>query len=100
MTIKVEIKSTSVQKIEGTSSKNGRAYSFCKQEAWFFNGRDPYPTKIELTVNDPSKAYPVGSYSIAPDSIFVDRNNRLAVAPILIPIATGAAEYKAASGGK
>jgi len=102
MSIKIEIQSMAVDQIAGTSQKTGKQYSFCKQEAWFHNGKDPYPSKIELMVDRPDKAYAVGIYSLDPASVYVDRNNRLAVSPILVPVAPAvqAADYKAASGGK
>lgn len=58
----------------GTSSRSGKPYSINKQEAWMHNGRDPYPTKINITLQTNATPYAPGMYEInLAESVMVDR---------------------------
>ena len=88
--IKIQVTDTKVTAIRGISSKNGKPYEFFKQVAYAFLPGVAYPEKIELSL-DADKPYAAGDYQLDPTSIYVDRNNRLQVQPVLIRIAAPAA---------
>lgn len=81
--MKIEIKSTEIQTIEGTSVKTGRPYCIRKQSAWLHLGK-AYPLEIELNLEANTQAHPVGVYSLSPESYYVDRNKNLCVRPVLV----------------
>ena len=82
--IKIDIKSTECTEKSGTAKGTGKRYSFKEQQAWAHLPGEPYPSKIKLTLNDDEQPYPVGSYTLAPDSLYVGDFNALALKPRLI----------------
>lgn len=82
--MKIEIKSTEVTVFSGTTRKDGRPFSIRRQEGWCDTGK-AYPERVELVLKDDQAPYPVGNYVLAKDSIYVDRNARLAISPRLVP---------------
>lgn len=96
MAIKIEVMSPAVETFSGLAKESKKPYTINKQAGWLHNPAEPYPTKIDLMLKDASKPYAVGVYTIDLDkSLYVDRNGRLAITPVLIP-ATPAASGKAA----
>lgn len=90
MKMKVEIISTAVETFSGISEKNNnKPYEITKQKAWLFTV-GPYPTEFELMLKKGQTPYAPGIYTLASDSIRVDRNRRLTVEPKLIPEAAAA----------
>ncbi len=76
--IRVEIKNSELVHVSGTS-KTGKPYSFNKQVAWAHLPGQPYPTRIELTVDSNETGYPIGDYILGPDSFMVDRFGKLTI---------------------
>ena len=74
---------------------SGKAYSLNFQTVFMWlvdrHGKpEPYPTKVEIILekNEQGAAlfYPVGEYTLAPQSVYVDRSGNLAIAPRLVPL--------------
>jgi hypothetical protein len=80
-----EVLSASHETVSGTSKATGKPFSFNKQVIYAHQAGNPYPDKTEIILQDDQAAYPVGTYTISNNSIYVDRNNRLALSPMLIP---------------
>lgn len=79
--IRIEIKSTEVRTISGTS-KAGKPYSIRDQEAYAHTvGRDgqprPYPERISLQLEDDQPPFEPGLYTLAPSSLYVGDYGRL-----------------------
>lgn len=82
--LNIEIKSTELRQKAGTGKKSGKAYSFREQSAWAHLPGKPYPVEIVLTRNDNEPAYPVGMYTLSPESLYVDGFGALGVRPRLV----------------
>lgn len=83
--IKIEVQSTDVDTFSGVGKESKRPFTINKQVGWLHKPTEPYPQKIELMLKDASKPYAVGVYAIDVDrSVYVDRNGRLAISPVLI----------------
>lgn len=99
--INIEVKSTEVTVKSGTSARTNKPYSIREQQGVyaFLHDRDgkqsPYPTRISVTLRDEQEPYPVGMYTLAPESLYADRFNQLSLGPVLRPI-PGKAAIKAA----
>lgn len=91
MALKIEIKSNLITDINGVSQK-GKPYHMRKQVGWASTydqqgELNPYPERIEISINDGQDPYPVGFYSLSDKCIFVGDFNSLAVGrPILEPL--------------
>lgn len=88
MSIRIEIKSSKVQEINGTS-KAGKPYHIVKQAAWAytfdsFGELNPFPERIEINIADGQQPFPVGMYSIDPRSFFVGDFNSLSIGRLLL----------------
>lgn len=103
--IKVSVKSTDVRNQSGTSKQSGKPYSLNFQNVYFHlvdkNGNpEPYPTKVEIILPTNSEGaalyYPIGEYTLAPESVYVNRNGDFAMSPRLraIKSAPAAADVK------
>jgi len=86
MPTKIEITKTAVETISGKSKKTGNDFSFRKQQCWLHSPKEVYPSESEIIINDDMTPYPVGFYVLCDTSVFVDRNGRLAINPILKPM--------------
>lgn len=101
MTIKIEISKDTVETRSGISAKTGKPYSMREQEAYAHTvGRDghpaKYPQRIKITLQDNQVAYPVGLYTVAPESFYVDRFDSLTLGLVLRPLPVAAAQPRAA----
>lgn len=81
--IKIEVKSVAVQSRQ-IISKQGQPIVFHEQEAWAHttdaNGNPhPYPQRIILNIDQDKgqQPYQPGIYTLAPESLFVNRFNSL-----------------------
>lgn len=89
--LKIEVKTNQVETFSGISKKTGNPFSISKQEGWL-HGKDAYPVKLELMLKDENKPYQTGFYRLDIDqSIYLDRNGRLSISPVLVSIAEKAA---------
>lgn len=93
--IQISVKSTDVRNQRGTAKASGKAYDINFQTVWAHtsdrNGNpNPYPEKVEIILdkNEQGAAlfYPVGEYTLAPNSIYVDRSGNLSITPRLLPL--------------
>lgn len=90
--IQIEVKSAQVETKTGTSSKTGKPYQIAEQEAWGHftdqHGKPhPYPQKIRITLEDGRQPYAVGTYTLAPESLYPDRFGQITIRAKLKPIA-------------
>jgi hypothetical protein len=84
--VKIEIQNDAVTTRAGVSAA-GKNYSIRNQEAWFHQVGVPYPTRIELSLDNNQAPWSVGEYSLDEKSFFVDKYRRLSVGRLkLIPI--------------
>ena len=98
--IQVSVTSTEVRNQRGTAKASGKAYDLNFQTVWFHThdragNKNPYPEKSEIILekNEQGQAlfWPVGEYTLAPSSLYVDRSGNLAIAPRLVPLKPKAA---------
>jgi len=81
---KIEIKSTELKLIQGTSQKSGKAYSFHTQQAYAHVEGKAYPVEFKLTIDNGASAFATGLYTIAPSSFYVDKFGNLSISPKLV----------------
>lgn len=86
----IEITSSETENVSGTSNRTGKPYSFKKQTAYLHVFGQDYPDKTELILDDAQVAYAPGHYHLDGESIYVDRNGRLALTPKLVPVVSDA----------
>lgn len=93
--IQVSVTSTEVRNQRGTAKASGKAYDLNFQTVWFHthdrNGtKNPYPEKSEIILEKNEQGaplfWPIGEYTLAPSSVYVDRSGNLAIAPRLVPL--------------
>ncbi len=90
--LRIEIKSNLVQEISGTS-KAGKPYHMRKQAGWAYTydsmgALNPFPDRIEFSLDDGKEPFQVGNYTLSPASFFVGDFHTLSIGrPILEPIA-------------
>lgn len=93
--IQVSVTSTEVRNQSGNAKASGKPYSLNFQTVWFHTfdrtgKKNPYPEKTEIILEKADDGaplfYPVGEYTLAPESIYIDRSGSVAVAPRLVPI--------------
>jgi hypothetical protein len=98
--IQVSVTSTEVRNQSGNAKASGKPYSLNFQTVWFHTfdrqgNKNPYPEKSEIILdkNEQGQAlfWPAGEYTLAPSSVYVDRNGSLAIAPRLVPLKPKAA---------
>lgn len=94
--IQIKIEDVAVETKQGTSSKTGKPYSIREQTAWGLfcdqNGKQhPHPMRIRLTLDDQAAPYPVGTYTLAPESLYPDRFGQITIRAKLRPVAAAAA---------
>lgn len=94
--IQISVKSTDVRNQRGTAKASGKAYDLNFQTVYVHtfdrNGKpNPYPEKTEIILDksDDGAAlfYPIGEYTLAPQSVYVSRNGDMAIQPKLVKIA-------------
>jgi hypothetical protein len=93
--IQVSVTSTEVRNQSGTAKASGKSYSLNFQTVWFHTFdrqgvKNPYPEKAEIILEKDAQGaalfYPVGEYTLSPQSVYVDRSGNLAIAPRLVPL--------------
>ena len=93
--IKVSVTSTEVRNQSGNAKATGKAYSLNFQTVWMHTydrkgHPNPYPEKVEIILdkNEQGAAlfWPIGEYTLAPESVYVSRNGDLAILPRLVPL--------------
>ncbi|MBU0745908.1 MAG: G5P family DNA-binding protein [Gammaproteobacteria bacterium] len=93
--IQVSVTSTEVRNQSGKAKATGKDYSLNFQTAWVHTfdrtgAKNPFPEKVEIILEKDKDGaaiyYPPGEYTLAPQSVYVDRSGNLAVSPRLVPI--------------
>lgn len=93
--IQISVKSTELRNQRGTAKASGKAYDLHFQTVWAHTSDragnpNPYPEKVEIILDKNSDGapmyYPVGEYTLAPNSIYVDRSGNLSITPRLLPL--------------
>lgn len=91
--IQVSVTSTEVRNQSGNAKVTGKPYSLNFQTVWVHTHdktgkKNPYPEKTEIILEKNGEGaalfHPVGEYTLAPESFYVDRQGNLAVSPRLI----------------
>ena len=95
--IQIKVEDVAVETKSGTSQKSGKAYSIREQTAWGLfhdqNGKvQPHPQRIRVTLDDQQPPYPVGVYTLAPESFYPDRFGQITIRAKLRPVAASAAK--------
>jgi hypothetical protein len=93
--IKITVPALPVRNMAGTS-KTGKAYDLNFQTIYCHTADQtgqalPFPEKTEIILEKGAAAFAAGEYTLLPNSLFVDRDGRLAVAPKLTPLKKPAA---------
>lgn len=90
--IQVSVTSTEVRNQSGNAKASGKPYSLNFQTVWFHTfdrsgQRLPYPEKAEIILEKNKEGaalfYPVGEYTLAPSSVYIDRGGNVALSPRL-----------------
>lgn len=90
--IQISVKSTEVRNQSGNAKASGKPYSLNFQTVYAHtydrNGKpNPYPEKVEIILEKDSNGapmfWPLGEYTLAPESVYVDRSCNMAVSPRL-----------------
>lgn len=69
----------------GISRRTQKPYNITKQEGWFHDKKSPYPTRVEINLEDGQPPYAPGLYTIDfTNSVFVDRYNSLSLGRLLL----------------
>lgn len=98
--IKVSVTSTDIRNQSGNVKATGKPYSLNFQTVWFHtfdrSGKpNPYPEKVEIILEKNEQGaplfWPPGEYTLAPESIYVNRNGDLAISPRLVALKPKAA---------
>lgn len=88
MSLRIEIKSNLITDINGVS-KAGKPYHMRKQVGWAYTYDqqgvlNPYPERIEISVNDGQDPYPLGNYAVSDKCIYVGDFNSLTVGRLIL----------------
>ena len=98
--IQISVKSTEVRNQRGNGKVSGKPYDINFQTVWAHtsdrNGNpNPFPEKVEIILekNEQGAAlfYPIGEYTLAPNSVYVDRSGNLSISPRLVALKPKAA---------
>ena len=93
--IQVSVTSTEIRNQSGNAKASGKPYSLNFQTVWFHTfdktgAKNPYPEKAEIILDKAEDGaplfYPVGEYTLAPQSVYIDRSGNVAVSPRLVAI--------------
>lgn len=89
--IKIEIKSTDINTKSGVSGKTGKPYTIREQSGYAHtHDRDgklfEYPVQMKVSLQDGSQPYAPGFYTLAPESLYTNGFQQLAITPVLKPL--------------
>jgi hypothetical protein len=86
--IKVTVPALPVRNMKGIGKTSLKPYDFNIQTIYCHTADQlgnalPFPEKSELMLDSDQAPFPPGEYTLLPNSLYVDRQGRLAVAPKL-----------------
>lgn len=90
--IKITVPALPIRNQVGVSTKTGKPYDMDFQVIYCHTADQtgqplPFPEKTELMLaKGDKKGHPPGVYTLSADSLYVDRDGKLAVAPKLVPL--------------
>lgn len=89
--IQISVAQTGIREFKGNSKTSGKPYHLRVQTAYAHTvdsdgNKPPYPEKFELMLDSDQEPYPVGEYALKANSVYVDRDGRMAVSPHLVPL--------------
>ena len=93
--IQVSVTSTEIRNQSGNAKASGKPYSLNFQTVWFHTfdrtgKKNPYPEKSEIILDKAEDGaplfYPVGEYTLAPESVYIDRSGSVALSPRLVAL--------------
>lgn len=87
--LKIEIHKGDLDSFSWTDKKGVQRTGY-KQSGWVHFSDKPYPSEIKLRVDDPSKTYAPGLYTLSSKSFWIDKYGSLACNPVLQPVAAAA----------
>jgi hypothetical protein len=91
--IRIEILSDVVDSFSGVSTKTGKPFTMRNQTGYAFLSdasglASAYPAKIKIPLVDNQPPFPIGNYTILPQSIFVDKYDKLAIGSLSLKSVT------------
>jgi hypothetical protein len=94
--IRITVAQTAVRELTGNAKTTGKPYHLRFQNAYAHTvdqdgNAPPFPEKFEISLGKDQAAYPIGDYQLAPASVYIDRDGRLACQPKLLPLKPKAA---------
>ena len=91
--IRIEIKTGTATKRQGTSAKTGKPWEIVEQQAWAFlvdasGNSAPYPSEIVIQLENGQPPFPAGNYTLADSVYYVGDFKRLMLGRVkLVPVA-------------
>ncbi len=86
--ISIEIKSTNISTRTGMSKRTNQPYTMRSQEGWALlhssAGPQPYPTRIELNLEEGQPPFQPGTYMLDPASLYVGQFSKLSLGRLLL----------------
>lgn len=67
--------------------RRGDGWTSRKQTAYVHLPDKAYPQEIKIRLEDGQAPYPKGNYTLAPESIYIDKYKSLAIGAKLVPLA-------------
>jgi hypothetical protein len=87
----IEVKTTATEVQAGTSTRTGKPYSLTKQHGFVTLASGEH-RRIAIVLQDPTKPFPPGHYTLDPDSLYVDNWGELKLGRLkLRPVAAAKA---------
>lgn len=97
--MKIEVKSSAVETRSGVS-KQGKPYSVRNQNVYWHKTGEPYPFKVQISLEDGQEPYSPGFYTLSESSYKIGRFGDLEIDRFnlkLIPAPVSAASARSAS---
>ncbi len=90
--IKITVPALPTRNMKGIGKTSGKPYDLTFQTVYCHTADQtgqplPFPEKTEIILDAGAAAFPPGEYTLSPNSLYVDRQGSLAVAPKLVPLA-------------
>lgn len=89
--IKITVPALPIRNMKGIGKQSQKPYDMNFQTVYAHTADQtgqplPFPEKTEVILETGAAAFPPGEYTLSPNSLFVDRQGNLAVAPKLVPL--------------
>ena len=89
--IKIQILTADLREMKGVGKTSGKPYHMRIQTGYAFTvGNDgavaPFPDKFEIALEETQQPFQPGVYTLAPNSVYVNRDGRLEMRPRLFAV--------------